>query len=92
LLPPDDETKSQDAEESKSEAMMKVDNVAIAVSIPTSLPIAASIPTAASKSTELHYFTTGVHCWCLFIIFPGVQNHRSLLSSRRRGKKSRRCG
>ena len=49
LLPPDDEAKSQDAEESKSEALMKVDNVPIAASIPTSLPIAASIPTPASK-------------------------------------------
>ena len=49
LLPPDDEAKSQDAEESKSEALMKVDNLPIAASIPTSLPIAASIPTPASK-------------------------------------------
>ena len=45
LLPPDDEAKSQDAEESKSEAMMKVDNVPSAASIPTSLPIAATLPT-----------------------------------------------
>ena len=41
LLPPDDEAKSQDVEESKSEA--------IAASISTSLPIAASIITPAPK-------------------------------------------